>query len=120
MVDALNCPYRSHDKNDQLYCGLAKEIIKSGNNGLYYIDDTVCTACAIEGLPTSPKQINKVVAGRLANAAHTVIGAGGFDDFPKDRAEKLLNHIKKSFPDCGCTGKRQKRNLGRQRRRLRG
>ncbi len=119
MTDALNCPYRSF-QDDQLYCGLAKEILKSENNGLYYISDAVCTACAVEGLPTSPKQINKIVAAKLADAAHTVISAGGFDDCPKDRAEKLLAHIKKSFPGCGCTGKRQKRNIGRQRRRLRG
>ena len=120
MTDIPNCSYRSNDINGKLYCGLAKDILKSEDDSLYYISDKTCIACAAEGLPKSTKQINKIVAMKLATAAQTIINVGGVDDCSKDKAEKLINHIKKSFPGCKCSGgKNLKRNLGRNRKRLR-
>ena len=111
-----NCPFRTTLDNGELVCGLAKKILKSEQNTLYVINDSICQRCYETNEIPEEKKINTVVAEILTNAATKVIAANGITDCTVEKAKKLMDYMNKQVvkPPCGCNKTNKLiRNIGK-------
>jgi hypothetical protein len=107
MSDFTTCPYRSQGQNGDIVCNLAASIIKSSDNSLCVINDTVCQACYETNEIPNEKKINTIVARVLQVAAGQIIKRNEPPD-EVQRANDLLQYIKDQLPEkCNCGNKRK-------------